>query len=103
MSPLAIVIIPMDWSFYIFTLEYKPWRLFLACTSFINLFTAIAFTFLPESPKFLLAMDRKEEALNVLSRIYAVNTGKPKEVTQCKRYAHETHLTRFFRLHRHIL
>lgn len=80
MSPVALLIIPMDWSFYIHTLEYKPWRLFLTCLSFISLWNAFVFTFLPESPKFLLAMNRKEEALHVLRRAYAFNTGQPKEV-----------------------
>lgn len=82
LSPLALLIIPMDWSFFIYTLEYKPWRLFLTCTSLINLWNAVAFTFLPESPKFLVAMNRKDEALSVLSKIYAINTGNIKEVTR---------------------
>lgn len=60
--------------------ELKPWRLFLLCTSMVNLLNAILFSFLPESPKFLLAMNRKQEALEVLSRVYAVNTGDPKDV-----------------------
>lgn len=80
MSPLALVVIPMDWHFHAFIVEYKPWRFFLTCTSLINLFNAIAFTFLPESPKFLLAMDRREEAMKVLRRVYAINTGEPAEV-----------------------
>lgn len=80
MSPLALVVIPMDWHFNILTLEYKPWRFFLTCTSLINLFNAVVFTFMPESPKFLLAMGRREEAMKVLSQIYAINTGEPKEV-----------------------
>lgn len=82
MSPLALALIPMDWSFYIFSLEYKPWRFFLTCTSIINLINAIVFSLLPESPKFLLAMGRKEEALDVLSRVYAINTGQSKKVSQ---------------------
>lgn len=81
MSAMAIFLIPMDWSFWIFSIvEFKPWRLFLLCNSTINLWNAIVFSFLPETPKFLLAMNRKEEALKVLSRVYAMNTGEPKEV-----------------------
>lgn len=82
MSPLAMLIIPMDWSFHISFLEYKPWRFFMTCTSFINLWNACAFSLLPESPKFLLAMDRKAEALQVLSRVYSVNSGQSREVTK---------------------
>lgn len=80
LSPMAMLIIPEDWAFYIFTLEFKPWRLFLLSTSLINVWNAIALSFAPETPKFLLAMNRKEETLEVLSRIYAVNTGQSREV-----------------------
>lgn len=34
---------------------------------------------MPESPKFLMITDRNEEALDVLRRVYAFNTGQPKE------------------------
>lgn len=80
MSPLALLIIPMDWRFSFYSLEYKPWRFFITCLTFVNLFNAIAISFVPESPKFLLAMDRKNDAIRVLQRIYAVNTGNLKEV-----------------------
>lgn len=83
MSPLAILIIPMNWRFPLYFLEYKPWRLFMTCTSLINLWNAIVISFLPESPKFLLAMNRKEEAIDVLQRIYAINTGNSKKVFEC--------------------
>lgn len=72
----AIFIIPMEWSVDIFGLELKSWRFFLLFNSLFNLWNAIAFCFLPESPKFLLVMNRKEEALHILRRIYAINTGK---------------------------
>lgn len=35
---------------------------------------------MPESPKFLLTIDQKEKALDVLRRVYAFNTGQPQEV-----------------------
>lgn len=84
MSPLAILLIPMDWSYSTLIIEIKPWRLFLLCTSLVNLLNAVFFSFLPESPKFLLAMNRKQEALNVLSRVYAINTGNSQNVSESK-------------------
>lgn len=36
--------------------------------------------FMPESPKFLLAMNQSEESLDVLRKMYAINTGQPEEV-----------------------
>lgn len=80
MSPMAMLLIPMDWTWHIFSLTFRPWRLFLMCNSFINLFNGIVFAFLPESPKFLLAINEKEKALQILRRIYAFNTGKPEQV-----------------------
>lgn len=36
---------------------------------------------LPESPKFLLTIQRHDQALEVLKRVYAYNTGQKKEVS----------------------
>lgn len=80
LSPLAMILIPMDWTWHIFSLNFKPWRLFLICNSFINLFNGVVFSFLPESPKFLLAINEKEKALQVLRKVYAFNTGQPEQV-----------------------
>lgn len=77
---LAILIIPMDWVISISILEFKPWRLFLMCNAFVNCWNGIVFSFMPETPKFLLVKDRKEEALQVLSKMYAINTGETKMV-----------------------
>lgn len=41
---------------------------------------------MPETPKFLLAMNRKEDALEILSRMYAINSGEPKEVILMKSF-----------------
>lgn len=80
MSLIAMIIVPMDFTWIIFSLNFKPWRLYLLCVSFINLWNGVVFAFLPESPKFLLAINEKEKALQVLRRIYAFNTGEPEQV-----------------------
>lgn len=72
----------MDWTYSLYFVEFKPWRLFLLCGSVLNLWNAIVSCFMPESPKFLVAQGRKEEALQVLSRVYAINTGKSKYVNK---------------------
>lgn len=81
MSLLAILTIPMDWVVQISILNFKPWRLFLISNTFVNLWNGIVFSYMPESPKFLLVQNRKEKALQELSKIYAINTGKSKMVT----------------------
>lgn len=80
-SFLSIILIPMDWILWIASFPFKPWRLLLVCTTVINLWNAIVFSYLPESPKFLIAKNRKEEAFNVLRRMYAFNTGESKDVS----------------------
>lgn len=80
MSLIAMVVVPLDITWTIFSLNFKQWRLFLICNSFINLWNGVVFAFLPESPKFLLAINEKEKALQVLRRIYAFNTGQPEQV-----------------------
>lgn len=72
---IAIILIPMDWSFLIGSLKFTPWRLYIICGSSLNVFNFIVFCFLPESPKFLLMMSEKEATLQVLRKVYHYNTG----------------------------
>lgn len=80
MSVVGWVIIPMKWSFNIFGMIYRPWRLFILCNSSINIFAFIGLMMLPESPKFELAMGKVENTLDTLKTIYQYNTGNKKEV-----------------------
>ena len=54
----------------------SSWRLFLAICTLPALAASIALCFFPESPRFLLAKNRHDDALQVFKRIYACNTGK---------------------------
>lgn len=80
---LCMIIIPMDWEWawrlFEVQVDFKPWRLFLFCISLWNLIIGIIFSVLPESPKFLATINQKGEALRVLKRVYAFNTGQPTE------------------------
>lgn len=77
---LAWLIIPMNWVWYINGLKISPWRLYLLCSSCINGINFILLGFFPESPKFLLTMNKRERSLDILSTMYAFNTRKSKEV-----------------------
>lgn len=77
---LALGTLPMTWRFSIGTLVYAPWRLHILLGSCIMIFPFVSLLFLPESPKFLLAMGKKEAALEGLRFVYQKNTGKPIEV-----------------------
>jgi len=52
-----------------------PWNLYLFICSLVPLTSAVAFLFLPESPKFLMSTGKNEEALLVFRKMYSMNTG----------------------------
>lgn len=82
---MAWLVIPQTWSINIWDLVvYKPWRLFLVLCSSPALFICAALFVFPESPKFLLMRGQNYEALQVLKKVYAYNTGKsPEEYPVC--------------------
>jgi MFS transporter, VNT family, synaptic vesicle glycoprotein 2 len=55
--------------------HFSMWRVFLLVCSSISFVIAVSLYFLAESPKFLLAKQRDDEALKVLERIYKWNKG----------------------------
>lgn len=59
----------------------KPWRLFILIGCLVSALGALLMHWLPESPKFLLAMGKPKEALDVLRCMHAVNSGDPLEVS----------------------
>lgn len=61
-------------------LELTAWRTFVLGSSPIILFAFIAIMLLPQSPKFMLLMGRKEECINILRRMYVMNSREPPEV-----------------------
>lgn len=80
---LAWLIIPMQWEWYIYIfggIKILPWRIYLMLSSLLNGINLICLYRLPESPKFLLSMNRKEDALNVLRAMYSINTGNDRMV-----------------------
>ncbi|KAL1454336.1 hypothetical protein WDU94_010607 [Cyamophila willieti] len=75
-ASLAWLIIPQSIGISIPGFLFNSWRIFLAICSIPSIIVAFLLFLLPESPKFLLARDRPEEALAVFRHIYAVNSGK---------------------------
>lgn len=80
MSSIGWLVIPSDWTMTIFGMVYRPWRLFILSSSCINLVAFIGLLFMPESPKFMLAMGKEADALEIIKNVYHFNTGNPKEV-----------------------
>lgn len=80
---LAWIILPMQWRLPLSDfITIAPWRLYLLCSSLLNGFNLLFLLQQPESPKFLLSINRKEEALEVLRQMYAINQKLPPEVNK---------------------
>ncbi|XP_076628278.1 synaptic vesicle glycoprotein 2C [Colletes latitarsis] len=73
---LAWIIIPLPISFQFNGILYNSWRLFLAMIGIPTLMVTLVATRYPESPKFLISQGKTEEALAILRKIYAINTGQ---------------------------
>ncbi|CAD6226836.1 GSCOCG00005937001-RA-CDS [Cotesia congregata] len=75
---LAWFIIPLKFSFEFAGFIFNSWRLYLGLIGVPTLVLGFILTMYPESPKYLLSRGRKQEALEILREIYAVNTGRNK-------------------------
>ncbi|XP_055370703.1 synaptic vesicle glycoprotein 2A-like [Condylostylus longicornis] len=76
---VAWLIINQDWQLKIEFLGiiYKPWRLYLISCGLYGLLGTICLYNCYESPKFLLCIGKQQESLEILKKIYSINTGKP--------------------------
>lgn len=77
---LLVLTRSFQWSFFNGWFVYKPWRMFLFINGLIPGIGCFGAMLLPESPKFLLAMGKPKETLDIMRKIYAFNTGSSKEV-----------------------
>lgn len=77
---LCRIIINQEWQFDIFTITYKPWRLYLAVCSIPGLISFGITTFLPESPKFVLGQGKQAETYQILQEMNRLNNGKKSDL-----------------------
>lgn len=56
------------------------WKIFLAICGIPSLLGGSLLCFFPESPRFLMSQGRNSEALEAFKMMYALNSGKPKEM-----------------------
>ncbi|CAG9824308.1 unnamed protein product [Phaedon cochleariae] len=76
---IAMTVLPSEINFKISDhLVIKPWNIFLLICAVPSFVGAIGFMFLPESPRFLMSINKNDEALEVFRSIYRINTGNPK-------------------------
>ncbi|XP_049946114.1 synaptic vesicle glycoprotein 2A-like [Schistocerca serialis cubense] len=75
---LAWAIIPQPWAAPLGWITLRSWRVFIVVSALPSAATFFGLWFLlPESPKFLLASGRHDQAIDVLRRMFAANTGLP--------------------------
>lgn len=68
-------VLNLDFAFNLGILTFTPWRLLVLLTGLPTGIVATWLVFFYESPKFLMTLGRKEEALSTLSRIFKLNGG----------------------------
>ncbi|XP_005183229.1 synaptic vesicle glycoprotein 2B [Musca domestica] len=81
MPAIAWIFINQEWRLPLpfLGLTYKPWRLFMVVCGLPGLLCGLSLFKIPESPKFLLSLGQEEKCVEILQKIYSINTGKAKE------------------------
>lgn len=77
---LGLLILTQSFEIHIFGFSYTPWRVFIFVGSLISGTSAVCLFLLPESPKFMLAVGKKKDAIQILRKMYASSTGEAMEV-----------------------
>ncbi|XP_045501962.1 synaptic vesicle glycoprotein 2B-like [Colias croceus] len=74
-------ILTFDWtdSYFNGMFVLHTWNYYLLIVSSWSLFATIFYTFIPESPKYLVTRHKYEEARSVLIQLYTENTGRTAE------------------------
>ncbi|XP_075232170.1 synaptic vesicle glycoprotein 2C-like isoform X2 [Lycorma delicatula] len=74
--PLAAwLIIPMQLNYYNSYIFFNSWKLFVLVCSLPAVFLGLWLLWFPESPKFLLECGEYDQALEILRRMFTINTG----------------------------
>ncbi|GLH07223.1 Organic cation transporter protein, partial [Gryllus bimaculatus] len=79
---LAWGLLPMPWEYSLLggAFVFKPWHAFVLLCSTCALVSGLLVLPFGESPKFLMSRGRREEALAQFQRVYAANTGNPRDM-----------------------
>ncbi|XP_055845871.1 synaptic vesicle glycoprotein 2B-like [Episyrphus balteatus] len=77
----AWAVINQTWTVEIplINLTYTPWRMYILLIGSLGLICGLSLFFIPESPKYLLSVGEEEAAMNVLRKMYSINTGQSRD------------------------
>lgn len=81
LSVMAYLILPVD--FTPLSQYLKSWRVLLLVYIFPSILGFLGLLFLPESPKFLITMEKHSESQEVLRKVFQINTKKPGSFYPC--------------------
>ncbi|XP_013192864.1 synaptic vesicle glycoprotein 2B [Amyelois transitella] len=86
MAALSIPVLPLTFSFYIpyLDIHFNSWRLLNLIFSCPCAISAFGLLFAYESPKYLLSSGDHDQAMDILKRVFVVNTGKDKDLYMVK-------------------
>lgn len=72
---IAWLFINQEWEFAIpyLPIIYKPWRLYLIICGVSGLVCCVMLGFLPESPKYLLGLNKFDEVLEIVKNMHRRN------------------------------
>ncbi|XP_048507312.1 synaptic vesicle glycoprotein 2C-like isoform X2 [Athalia rosae] len=76
---LGWLVIPMSFRYTLGNFSFASWNLFVLLCAVPSISIAIALLYFPESPKYLIDDGQESRAIEVLSIMYAENTGNPPE------------------------
>jgi len=76
---LGWAILPQPWEIDSPWGPLRSWRLLTILAAVPSLLSGVCLFTLPESPKFLLAAGKPDEALRVLKKVYTTNTGESEQ------------------------
>ncbi|XP_072399916.1 synaptic vesicle glycoprotein 2C-like [Diabrotica undecimpunctata] len=85
----GILPLPIKWSLFDGFIELHSWNIFLFVTGLCPFIAGTIFSFLSESPKFLMTSGKNEKALKVLQKVYSKNTGNSPESYPVKELVQE--------------
>lgn len=77
----AWLLLPLDIQYEIpfIGIVFRSWRLLVLTYGSPSVIAATCIYMLPESPKYLLTQGLKDDALNIMKKMYKINTGKDED------------------------